>query len=229
MQKLLEINHEIGNLSEWDTVAGSGTAISQDASMFLPRSSFGVAFDISANGNTVLSNFIHNTNVLRVRFYFNPNDIVLASGDEFDLVNINYSGGIIAGLEFDRVGGFRRYKTIIINDADSRTLAIGTDQGATPPLVLAEILIKRATNGTGANDGSIEFFIDRAISGGAQTSIDLFDHWPATSITFGSIVGVDAGTSGTIYLDNIFVSDGEEEIGPARDPRTRHYRRARYE
>jgi hypothetical protein len=81
-----------------------------------------------------------------------------------------------------------------------------------------EVETRRAT-GPSASDGYTRFWVDGVFAYSSQIGIDNYD-WmnDYQLIIIGAPSGIDSGTSGTIYLDDLVVRDDEDEIGPDVPP-----------
>jgi hypothetical protein len=146
----------------------------------------------------------------RARFYFDPNSLVMSSGDHHTIfdgqdtattaqiftVGMNYDNGdyrLYASARRDNYSwGYTGYHTI---SDDWHVLEIEW----------------QAASAAGANDGYLKLWIDDTLVD-TISSVDN-DTYSTGQIKLGATSGVDAGTSGTIYFD-AFESRRETFIGP---------------
>ncbi len=138
--------------------------------------------------------------VFNLEFLFDPNSIVMANGDSFFLVT-NLSAG---------AGGAAFQVLLIKNGANYESRVIGkTDAGGN--MNLPDFIIQdtaqligiewTAAINPGDNDGSIEAFVN-GVSVGSRFDIDNDTH-DVQRVDTGAVAGIDPGTSGTIFFDNI--------------------------
>jgi hypothetical protein len=101
-------------------------------------------------------------------------------------------------------------------------LAVRDDGGATRftdyiPISTGEHRIEALVEfarGASTHDGSVEVWID-----GEQwsqlTALDLYDAGKRPDrVRLGAVSGLDAGTHGELYVDELIVQEGADEIGP---------------
>ena len=76
-----------------------------------------------------------------------------------------------------------------------------------------EVLV-RSASGPDVADGLAALFVD-GIQVTQIVSLDLYELGKRPdNLLLGAVWGVDAGTLGTLYLDELVVREGESEIGP---------------
>jgi len=133
--------------------------------------------------------------VVMVEFDFAPNNIAMANNNQFIICRTS-DYDFLLQLTYTTTDGYgiqAGYK----NDA-------GVTQYGTPVLISdachAVRLIWGASSGAGNNDGFYQLYIDKALAENV-TGIDN-DTRSVSSIEFGAIAGIDAGTYGIIYFDN---------------------------
>jgi hypothetical protein len=144
----------------------------------------------------------------RARFYFDPNSITMANGDNFVLFKA-YAGTntAVVRVEFRQSSGSYQLRAALLNNsAGWVTSSWFTISDATHFFEFDW----RAATAAGANDGGLTLWID-----GTQqadlTGVDN-DTLRIDSVQLG-VFGIDAGTSGTYYFD-AFESRRQTYVGP---------------
>jgi S-layer family protein len=154
----------------------------------------------------------------RVRFYVNLRTLQMQNGDEFDLfaafngadpVPPATSGNPVLRLEVQQISGGKNLVAFARTDsgAELQTAAFPLPNGWRS----IEIDWAKAT-AAGANDGRLGLWID----GTARTGLLNLDNDTLTINydRWGAVAGLDAGTSGTVRLDD-FASQRTSYIGPS--------------
>jgi hypothetical protein len=78
---------------------------------------------------------------------------------------------------------------------------------------IVEVFVRHAGDAASV-DGSVELHVD-GVQVTRIVSLDLYDaDKRPDNLLWGAVTGVDAGTLGTIYLDELILREGEAEIGP---------------
>jgi hypothetical protein len=216
MTEIINIDHESGDFSEWDSIVVDGGDLSIASGAALGGSSYGMQCVIDDThglyGDKSLGTWPGSATSLRIRFYLDPNGLTMANNDTFALTNflvtvpmrfyLKFSGGnyqILVNYYGD--GGLAGSDTQIIADAEH----------------YLEVLIAQATNNSSA-DGSYQYWIDGALQD-TQGSIDNYDIFNGmTTLRIGGTTSIDAGTSGTFYIDQIVARNDDTEIGPYVPP-----------
>lgn len=146
--------------------------------------------------------------IYRFRFYLDPNSLIMANNELFSISQgISDTTMLLVDLKYTTVLGY-----IIIararDDASVYTEITKNSLSDAPHCI--EVYWKAAT-GAGNNDGYTELFVD-GISIGSLTTIDNDTRY-VSSIRFGVATGLDAGTSGTFYLDDFASNNDGSAIG----------------
>lgn len=224
MAVLFDINLE-ADLSEWtSTVTDSGDlSWSNDATAQAVANTAGamklvIDDTVAIYGQGSLLSPYSTTGILRVRFYIDVNSLTMANANAFAILRANSSAGNICAVYLQYTTG-TGYQIIerIYNDADG--LADSSAYAITDAPHYIEIQLLRATNST-SNDGSLQLWID-GVDKQTLTGVDNYDRFIHFKDLFaGGVVGIDAGTSGTFYCDEIKVNDNGDVIGPVAPPST---------
>lgn len=145
----------------------------------------------------------------RVRFYLDPNGIVMANADRFTLLQGRNGSTSVLTVEmrFASQGGYQIRGLVV---ADTGSVPSTGWQTITDTSHVVE-LDWRAASAPGANDGTLTLWID-GVQGGSATGVDN-DTLRVETARFGAVSGIDIGTRGTFYLD-AFESRRQTPIGP---------------
>ena len=154
--------------------------------------------------------------MLRLRFYFDPNNITIPDANGFRIFTWNGSGSPIDNhiylyLNYNSGTGFQ-LEFVVRDDANSGVM--DDTFNISEELHYIEFYTTRAT-GSATSDGTVEWWVD-GISQGSYNSLDNWDLWvDSVAILAGAVGSIDATTAGTIYFDDIIVRDDDTEIGEA--------------
>jgi len=157
----------------------------------------------------------------RLRFYFKDVSLTMASGDEFDIFWVHTSGTTLLKVELRNDSGTKNIRFYALHDGpgyDTITVAIPA-QGTE---AVYEVRVVRAATNVSA-DGAFYVYQDGDYGTpvGSVTSIDNYDNFTnATMLRAGAITGIDAGTSGEFYLDEIVLRNDDTQIGVLATPPT---------
>lgn len=210
MAEIANIGFETGDLSQFDSTVIDGGDLSVSAGAALAGSSYGMQAVIDDTtaiyGQANIGSWPGAATSLRYRFYIDPNSLTMAEGDDFwmaivngqMIVRLGYSGGnfIITGVYYGD-GGYLGDNSDTITDA--------------PHYI--EGLINRAATDVSA-DGSYQFWIDGALVA-TYLNADNYDSFNnINNFRLGAPSSLDAGTSGTFYLDQLIIRNDDTEIGP---------------
>ena len=145
----------------------------------------------------------------RVRFYFDPNSVVMSNGDAHILFRgVSGSSTVAVRVELGFSAGTYQIRAALVNDSTSWTQTSWFTISDSPHFIELDW---RAATAAGANNGGLTFWID-----GAQkqnvTGTDN-DTRRIDRILLGAVTGIDAGTRGIYYFD-AFESRRQNYIGP---------------
>jgi len=216
---LFNIDHQTGDLSQYDSTATDGG----DLSVTNPAGLAGTNFGLNCFVDTTDAMYGQvdqadtGTGVLRFRFYVNPNTLTMADNDEFTLLQFFGTTSdfiVLVQLGYTLANGYN-LRTTSRNDANQNV--INFTENITNSVHFIELDMQQAATDVSSN-GSVELFID-GVSKASGTSIDNYDIF-ADMQTFrlGAAFGLDAGTSGTFYLDEFLANDDGSEIGRRVSP-----------
>ena len=204
---LFDIDHEGGDLSEYDSTSGG---VSATVGAALANTNYGMNVNITDQiadyGQVDLS--LPGSGTIVIRLYIDTNGLTMALDDDFAFFRddfsllyvkffhdgVNYNIGIAGD---DDVGGWPLWIQTTITDA--------------PHYI--EIEYNRASSDV-ASDGSCQLRVDDCIRG-TDTGIDNYDKWAlVTWYRFGAVSEIDVGTSGPFYIDEIVANSNGYYIGP---------------
>jgi hypothetical protein len=212
MTTIINITHEVGDLTEYSSTAtdGGNLSVTAGAAMVGTR---GLAALI--NDTTTLEAFkdVTKASKLRYRLYFDPNTLTMASGDSFSVVRILQNGGGYSTIQtitlgWSSGGGYVLYMNLR-NDAN----AVTTDSCSITDAPHYIEVYETIATGVAANDGTFQWWVDGADQG-AVTGIDNYNrmgdqNWSVIL----TATGMAAGTSGTLFFDDLKANDDGGTIG----------------
>jgi len=204
MTELFNIGLET-DLSEFDTTATDGGDLAQSGAAALAGTAGGMSCLIDDTNQIYGEKTFSSVTRFRCRFYIDINSLTMADGDVFNIAKEISSSKIALRLKYTTASG---YQINIQCDLDS-----GTDVTGDYDISDAEHYIEfdwAAASSPGANDGFLSLYLD----GSLQETLSSLDNDTVTidRMAFGAF-GVDSGTSGTLYLDEMVANDDGSEIG----------------
>jgi hypothetical protein len=152
------------------------------------------------------------TGVVRYRFYFDPNTMTMTNGDAFSVMMITDVGSNpVSFIMFSKTaGGNYAMYAVCVQDGGTHLNTVEVTITDAPHWI--EVETRRATTSTSV-DGYTYFWIDGNFA--AKTvladNFDQMNDWQV--IIVGAVSGIDAGTSGTCYIDEVVVNDDGAVIG----------------
>ena len=208
MTELFNITHATGDLSQYDSTAEDSGDLSAHADAALASTSYGLKCII--DDSTAIYGHVNQadpgTGKLRLRFYIDPNALTMSDGDSFVICQIGLSGSpwLLIETYLKKSGANYQIYLDFYDDAgwDSSDSVVISDA---PHYV--ELNIVQGVS------GSYQWWVDGADQD-TKSSIDNQDAFGLLSyVRFGALAGIDAGTSGTLYLDELKANDDGTEIG----------------
>ena len=210
MTVIIDIDHEAGNLNEWDSLTDTTSALSASASAALAGSNYGMACNINDTTSFyALASVSDNTSgVVRIRFYFDPNSITMVNGQNHFLGVLRSASNIATfKIEWTSSNGYAIQAQLV---GDGVTLSTEYHPITDEPHYI-EVRLVRASSSVAA-DGTLDLWIDgvhkEQLVGDNYDQFNLF-----RQLRLGGTSGIDGGTSGTYYFDEIVVNDDGSEIG----------------
>jgi len=200
---------ESGNFSAWsaNTADGGDLSVSAAAALVGTR---GMQAVIDDNNAIFVTDDTPNAETrYRARFYFDPNSIAMAGGNNHFIFS-GYTGAstLVVRVQFRFSSGNYQMRAALRNDASTWTntnwFTITNDSHFIE-------LDWRAATAAGANNGGLTFWID-GVQRANLTTMDN-DTRRIDRVRLGAITGIDTGTRGTYYFD-AFISRRQTYIGP---------------
>jgi len=206
----LVIRHETG-LSEYDSVVDGGGDLSQSADAALAGTSGGLLVLVNDTASIYGEKAISlSADKLRLRIYFDPNSLTMANNDSFAFLQVKGAVSTVLSLHFLYQSGYK-LQVYFVQDGNNWSKTFSPSITDAPHYV--EIYMVRES-ADGWNDGTGQMWIDGA-SAGTSSGIGNYNCFNAINrIAVGAVGGIDAGTSGTFYLDELVVRDDDVAIGP---------------
>lgn len=196
-----EADLEEGDTTDFDSVTQNGSSTFTAHADAALLGSYGAKVVIDASQNTAYGHLTGPTDdtFIVCDFKIDPNTLTMSSGDRFRVVDARTDGGGLAWRVTLRYSG-TSYELSATATPD------GGGNAATGQINISDAahdcrVIWGAASGVGNDDGYIYFFIDGALAG-SYTGIDN-DTKETDLIYFGAVTGIDSGTSGTFYMDQM--------------------------
>jgi hypothetical protein len=145
----------------------------------------------------------------RVRFYFDPNSISMATNDAH-YIFYGYAGAstVVLRVEFGWSGSAYRVRASLLNDGTTWTTSAWVNISDAPHFIELDW---RAATAAGANNGGLTLWVDgaqRANMSGVDNDTRRIDR-----ARLGAVAGIDNGTRGGYFFD-AFESRRQTYIGP---------------
>ncbi len=200
---------EAGNFSAWTSNTNDGGDLSVSVAAALAGTR-GMQAVLDDNNSIFVTDDTPNAEPrYRARFYFDPNSISMANGDNHYIFQ-GYAGTstVVMRLQFRFSSGSYQLRAAVRDDASGWT---NTSWFAISDATHWVELDWRAATGAGTNNGGLTLWIDdveRASLAGINNDTRRIDR-----VQLGAVSGVDSGTRGTYYLD-AFEARRQSFIGP---------------
>tara|TARA_Y100000593_G_scaffold37382_1_gene72515 strand:- start:9299 stop:10021 length:723 start_codon:yes stop_codon:yes gene_type:complete len=215
MAVIANIQMESGSPSEWTLLYRTGTGgvdVAQQAALANTR--FGLQCLVDTTGDKAYGqkSVTHNTDIFRMRFYFDPSGLTQGVGEKFPVMTGNAAATTTyQKIELHGVAG-SGYEMSIGVRSDGLSWTDSTKFAITDAVHLIEAQWTQADNDSSSN-ATAEIWVD-GVSEGTVSGVDLYDGWDLDFFRMGQINLTDAGTNGNIYVDQIVVNDNGAYIGP---------------
>lgn len=200
---------EEGDLTDFNATSGTGLSASGAAAR---SGSYG--FAVAITDTTVrYGQFTGPADTsMTIEWNFNLNSLTMADGDMFRTAGcLNPTASSILRAAILRTGADYILVASATEDGGGGGVTIGS---YTLPSVSAWYLIRlvwKAATAPGANDGRVYFYVGGTTIG-SLTSLDT-DAQTIDDIKWGAVQGLDAGTSGTVYFDDMRYANECEYLG----------------
>jgi len=211
MSQIFEVGHEAGDLSEYSSTVTDSGDLSVSAAAALAGSAYGL--DVLIDGTGAIYGRIDfstlTSGVYRFRCYIDPNGLTMASGDQFRFLKVAVGGSDRALLRLNYNGSDYRLSGLVKDDATSNQTTSHYVITDGPHYV--EAMVEYASSDV-AIDAKFTLWVD-GVQQEQVTGLDIYDITQPDSVRIGAVTNVDAGTTGTLYLDGLILRDDAEEIG----------------
>lgn len=207
MTEIVNITLDDNTLSEFDST--TGVSASPGAGLGFSAAGLYVNLTSLADRYGSISFTQFTSEEMRTRFYIDTNSLTMASNDSFIVLELRDSTTVRGEVRLAFVSS--NYTIETKWSEDSASLKNGPTSTVSDGEHCVEVLWTRASD-AGSNDGSVELFIDGA-SVGSVTDYDTFTIGQIDNIRLGAANGVDAGTSGLFFVDELIIRDDDTEIG----------------
>lgn len=210
--------------SAFDNVTSSGSGVAAwSSSAGLGGTTGGLSCTAAGSGSAAYGDYVFGalTSITDFRFRFYVTDVSLTLGavDEFSMLWLERAtGGIVhCSLNYLQASGVRYFKHSIGNDAGSPTTE---NVAVTNFPQWVELYVHRAATNVSADGSSTLYFGGGTYSSTGEvvstiSSIDNYDTFQLIAkFRIGMISGVDTGTSGVMYFDEIIARNDSTAIGP---------------
>lgn len=210
MTEIFNIRHEV-DLSEYTSVVDNGGNLTQSTAAALAGSAGGMQGVIVDTGSMygAISFPQLTSGKGRARFYIDPNSLVMATSDRFNVLIVQQSTASRFFIELNYDGS--NYEVRARQRRDDNSFASTAFYNISDEPHFLEVYQEYASSDV-ASDGRLTFWIDGDLQE-QLTGQDVFDLSQPDNARFG-VQGPDAGTSGTFYLDEFVLNDDGSEIGP---------------
>lgn len=219
MTILFNLDNEPGDFSQYDAVVSGGANVLSVETPGLIETNYTLCFEINDSSAMYADkDFSLSTNEFYKRIYIDPSYLSMATGDRFDFVRIVHSSGppwYEATLILNRAATGYQVRAIFYDDPGTYHATAYHD--ITDEEHYIEIYVERASSAV-AGDGQGLLFIDGDLVE-TETGVDNYDNFPTIVTARLCAIGIDAGTSGDLFLDECMLDDANP-VGPLDPPET---------
>lgn len=212
MSEIFNIQME-SDLSEWTSETDADGDLNQGAAGGLRETAGGMILTIDDTTAmycektfTTLANGVY-----RAGFYLDPNGMTIGNGDDFRVMVLTASGGAqCAGVELGYDGSSFEVQAFAREDDDTENATSFYDISDAEHKI--EIVVTYAASDV-SSDATLDLYIDGALQ--EQVSgLDIYDRNEPGIARLGCVGNLDAGTSGTLYLDEFILRDDDSPLWP---------------
>ncbi|HLE48848.1 MAG TPA: LamG domain-containing protein [Patescibacteria group bacterium] len=205
----VDIDHETGDTSQYTSLTDPDSDLSVTAAAAQNGTNYGLAVQIDDTTATYGRKDItaNTSGIARYSFYFDINNLTMSeAGDEFTFANI-YNSGVnsTSFVNVKRFSGVYTLRAAIVDDAGAASYTSYYTITDAPHYV--EVELKRAST-VSSSDGTVQLWID-GVAQETKTGVDNYDRFnDFWSVRLGAVSSIDAGTSGTFYVDELEIFTG---------------------
>lgn len=206
---LLDVDFEDGTFSG-ATVTDADGHMTVGAAGALNGTTQGVSLNFADNTSMVArwAFTASLTGVARGRIFLDPNTCAMGANNTFYLLSLENGANAVGGIEVNYNGGYD-VRAYIYDDAGTPTESVRSYYTDAPHRI--EVKLTRASTNVAA-DGRVDIWVDGA---GLQsiTGIDNYDRFSQLDHVKIGAEGVDTGTRGIMFVDELIVNNTGDEIG----------------
>jgi len=211
---IADANFEGNNLDEFDSKTDVDNDMSASADAKLGGTNYGLKLLVDdTNDMHGTINISPPTDTIRMRIYFDISNLTMADGDDFLGPSIRISGGAfrIAGFSLLRSGANYQIRPYVNDDSGVHNGTATTFTKADEHYV--EIQVTKESVDTAA-DGTCDWWLDGTHIEEINGALDNIGNWAIINGARIAARNLDAGTSGNLYFDELYVVGSGEVIGP---------------
>ena len=226
MAEIFNIQHEV-DLSEYNSTSTDSGDLSQAAGAALAGTAGGLSCLIDDTNNiygevdfTAITSLYY-----RFRFYIDINSLTMGDPNGFVCCDILHTNTNLIRVYLRYSSGYNMYVKVYEDDATQNNSSY---QAVTDAEHYVEVLVVFST-GEATNDATVDWWIDGDHKE-QMTGLDIYSRDKPDRGRLGAVAAIDAGTSGTFYLDEFIFRDDSTEIGEVLmgvPPLMNSYRRRR--
>lgn len=208
MAELINVELE-ADLTDWTSTSGTGLSWSAAAGLAATDGGMAVAVTNTSARYGIKTFAQISSSYCRFRLYVDPNSLTMASADSFQLCRLldGANGRIQIVLRYD--GASYEIRLRAMDDAAAWPTTSYYDILDTAHYIEAQLAY---ASGAVASDATLDLWIDD-VHKEQVAGLDIYDIGKPDRIWVGAVAELDAGTSGTFYVDEIVVRDDDTEIG----------------
>lgn len=153
---------------------------------------------------------INPNGLLRVRFYIDPSQLTMADGNWFVTMRVKSAVSALFDVRLQFNSG--SYQLLIVATDDAAIQHTGIAQNIAAEAHFVEVLMLAAKTNI-SSDGGMTLWIDGTLVD-TVSDVDNFDAVALMNeLRIGAAIGIDAGTRGELFLDELTVRDDDTQIG----------------
>lgn len=194
---ILADSFESGNLSAWSSSVTDGGDLSVTGAAAL-QGSFGMQALIDGTGTIYVTDETPAAEPFyRAQFRIDPNSLTMGADEAFDILGLDSGTTAVVRLQLRRTAGDYRLQFLLIDNSGTVRVSPNTVISDGPHTVQFDW---SANSTAGATDGSAVLSVNgvpKVTMSGAQVGSRRLDR-----VRFGASGSIDAGTSGTFFLDD---------------------------
>lgn len=214
MTGLFNITHDDDNLNEYDSTVTDGGDLSTGTPGLAGTTA---RMEVLIDDTTLIYGGVNLSapvsNKLRWRVYIDPDSLAMGAGDRFLFLRIQRSVAPTTWIQIDLGYDGSSYEIRVNVREDDTSNNFTSFYDISDDQHWIEVYVQRASSAI-ASDGTGDLYIDGVLQE-QLSGLDIYDVWSSfVQMRMGMVGGRDAGTSGTLLLDELVANDDGSEIGP---------------